>query len=247
MNKFDVYFPFSDVEKHKNIKIFCFSHAGGNASIFRKWLKQDSEVECIPVELPGKGMRNQEKAITNFDELTDKLAEVIFKTINNNEIFYLFGHSMGAAIAFDVECKLEKNYNIKAKKLIVVGRQAPHFPNTDKFKSYMGDEELIKEMKRVNGTPKEVFENKVLLNFILPIVRNDYKLNESYKYNGEKISIPIIAHSAKEDYEADVEIMSHWSEVTSSDFELVSFEGDHFFIHDDKNNYYKNILKIVKS
>lgn len=245
MNKENVCFPFDDLEENKNIKVFCFSHAGGSALIFRKWLKRDSEIEVIPVELPGKGTRIGEEAITDFEKLTEQLSQSIAKKINN-ERFYLFGHSMGAIIAFDIASKLEKIHEIKPEKLIVVGRQAPHFPNEDKFKSYMGDEALIDEMKRVNGTPKEFFENEAFLKFMIPIIRNDYKLNESYEYKGEKINIPIIAHSAKYDYEADEGIMSHWSEVTNNTFKLKSFNGDHFFIYDEKMNYYKELIKEIK-
>ena len=101
----------------------------------------------------------------------------------------------------------------------------------------MNDDALIEELVRYNATPKEVLENKELLNFILPGLRQDYILNGSLVYHGEVLDIPIVAHTGSQDYEANAEIMNLWKHMTTNIFQLNLFEGSHFFVTDLGNKY----------
>ncbi|WP_054741846.1 thioesterase II family protein [Cellulosilyticum ruminicola] len=225
------------------MNVFCFQHAGGSASSYRKWTLEVLPVKIICVELPGRGMRRREKFIEDFEELTDHLAQEIY-TKNNGAKFSLFGHSMGAALAFKVCYKLEKQYGISPSKLIVAGRQAPQKENLLEFKSYMGDEALIAELKRYQQTPEEIFNDNDFLNHILKEIRKDYRLNDSFLYNQEVISTPIIAHAATNDVEATKDIMKNWEQVTQESFSLREFEGNHFFVLDDQT-YLSYLVKDI--
>ncbi len=225
------WFPFStyaldDIE-HK--KIFCFHHAGGSASVYRKWTLEKKKMNFICVELPGKGTRRRETFVGDFKKLQEPLCESIVK-VTQGKPFILFGHSMGAAMAFYVANYLQNKYNIHPEKLIAAGRQAPQDEDPGEFKTYMGDDALIRELKKYNATPKEILENKELLQFILPEVRKDYTLNESLIYNGERIDTPIYINCGSKDIGATSAIMQHWQSVTTKEFKEKEFEGDHFFV-----------------
>ena len=84
---------------------------------------------------------------------------------------------------------------------------------------------------------RSVLENKELLNFILPGLRQDYILNESLVYHGEVLDIPIVAHAGSQDREANAEIMNLWKHMTTNLFQLNLFEGSHFFVTDLGNKY----------
>lgn len=245
MSEKNKWFPTINKEKEMNShKVFCFHYAGGSSSVYKQWAVFNGPVEFIPVELPGRGTRIAEKCIEDFDSLMDELIPNL-KEVIGKDIFTLYGHSMGASIAFDAACRLKSKYNILPEKLIVAGRHAPHQEDPSVFKSYMGDDKLIKELKRLNGTPKEVLENKMLLQFVLPMIRSDYKLHESYKYNGEKLSVPIIAHTGIEDYEANYNVMKEWKNMTTRGFQIKKFNGNHFFVQNLGNEYMMQLAETV--
>lgn len=225
------WFPFSTYAlndcEHK--KIFCFHHAGGSASVYRKWTLEKKKMNFICVELPGKGTRRREPFVGDFKKLQEPLCESIVK-VTQGEPFILFGHSMGAAMAFYVAEHLQSKYNICPEKLIAAGRQAPQDEDPEEFKTYMGDDALIRELKKYNATPKEILENKELLQYILPEVRKDYTLNESLIYHGERIDTPIYINCGSKDIGATSAIMQHWQSVTTKEFKEKEFEGDHFFV-----------------
>ena len=239
------WFPFA---RNQNIKktteVFCFHYAGGSSAIFKHWTVSRLPVEFIPVELPGRGARIAESCVENFDCLIEQLISSLIAVINNRP-FYFFGHSMGAMIAFEAAYQLQKKFGVQPEKLIVAGRHAPHRPDLSFFKSHMSDEALIWELKRLNGTPREILENREFIQFLLPMIRSDYKLHESYNYQGQKLSIPIIAHAGKHDHEANAAIMQHWQHVTDGTFAIREFDGNHFFVQNLGEEYLAELVRAV--
>lgn len=234
------YFPFisEDIDNSdKETVMYCFHHAGGTAATYRAWtLTPQDSIIIACVELPGKGTRREERMVVDFKEILPELSRNIVD-IGRERKIVLYGHSMGAAMAFYTAHYIEKYLNRTCEKIIVAGRQAPNKENPYEFKTYMNDDALIEELVRYEATPREVLENKELLNFILPGLRRDYILNESLVYHGELLNIPIIAHAGSRDYEADAEIMSLWQHMTTGTFRLRLFEGSHFFVTDLGNEY----------
>lgn len=229
------WFPFGIPEDSTKKKLFCFHCAGGNAISFKEWT-QSERINIIPVEIPGRGVRIAEQCVTNIYSLLDELFTEIVPLCGHGK-YYLFGHSMGALLAFQIAYLLEKKIENKPQLLIVAGRQPPHIPDTSEFKSYMGNAALHEELVRLGGTPEGILENKELFEFLAPMIRSDYMLHESYQYKGEKISIPIIAHAGKKDLGSNGSVMKLWKEMTSAKFEIKEFEGSHFFIHDLGRKY----------
>ncbi|UHA73200.1 thioesterase II family protein [Paenibacillus sp. 481] len=240
------WFPFGcqrDIDKE--IRVFCFHFAGGSSAAFKHWTTPNLPVEFIPVELPGRGVRISEACMENFDDLIEQLMANLIKVLDYRR-FHFFGHSMGAVIAFEAAYQLQDKFGILPEQLIVAGRHAPHHPDPSLFQSYMSDEALIAEIKRLDGTPKEILENREVMQFLLPMIRSDYKLHESYNYRGNKLNIPIIAHAGTDDPEADASLMQHWSEVTDGTFELQQFAGNHFFVQNLRDVYLVELINKVR-
>lgn len=239
------WFPYEFNEYNSKPMVFCFHHAGGSAATFRKWTNV-KEVNFIPVELPGRGAHGRTNLTMHFIHLINQITEIIYP-ITKGKKFFLYGHSMGALIVFNICVLLAGRYGIRPEKIIVAGREAPHMPDMSPFKSYMSDHELVNEIIRLGGTPIELLENREFLNYFLPIIRNDYKLIEDFRYGGEKVNVPIIAHSAYKDTEANPEIMKHWKEVTNDKFVLNEFRGNHFFINDMGDKYVSHLVHQIKN
>jgi len=237
------WFPLNnDDYSDDKIFVFCFHHAGGMASSFRNWVeKNDSKVIFVPIELPGKGSRIKEEFVANIDKVSVKAAEAISKFAKNNR-YVLYGHSMGAAIAFKCAYRLRKVKN-KPMALIVSGRYAPCCNCKEAYRPGMADSVLVNELRRMKKTPKQILDNKEILKVFLPFIKQDYCLNDSFEYNKEMLDIPVIVYSGTEDDKENVENMKEWQKITTAKMENYECKGSHFFIF-DMGQIYTNILKM---
>lgn len=224
----------------KPYRMFCFHHAGGSASSYYKLVKSSEDAEFIPVEIPGRGTRISEPFAQDIQKLSESCAEAICSVLDERPVF-LFGHSMGAAIAFKTAYILAEQYGVEIQKLIVAGRHAPQDEDPTEYRTYMGTDSLVQELIRIDAMDEEILSNSEFMNFFIPIIYSDYKLSESFRYHGEVLNIPITAHCGCQDDQANEKIMRRWESVCADTFVLKKFHGPHFFFN-DKISQYASIL-----
>lgn len=219
------------------LRLFCFPYAGGSAQIFRSWPDALPEtVEVCLVHLPGRGMRIRESHFTRLLPLAHASAEAMRPYCDKP--FAMFGHSMGAMISFEVARYLRSRYGIEPVQLFVSGRRAPHIPDTSPPTHDLPTDELIEELKRIKGTPREVLADAELMDIFLPILRADFEVCHTYVYSqGEPLSCPIIAFGGIEDDEETRDLIEAWREQTTGGFSLRMFQGDHFFLHSSEHTF----------
>lgn len=234
--------PYRRFHPDSVLKLFCFPYAGGSASIFRGWFDALPEwVDVCPIQLPGREGRLMEKPYTSLkrivEELVDRLAS------ETDHPYAVFGHSMGALIGFE----FARAFSRKGKpplKLFVSGRNAPQCERRNKMIHLLPEHEFLEELKRLNGTPEQVLENKELMELLMPIVRADFAVFETYQYEqGPPLSCPIIAFGGLVDPEVTREQLEAWSEHTVSRFQLKMLPGDHFFLHQMKDELVNAIVE----
>lgn len=224
------------------IRLFCFPYAGGGSSIFRTW-NQDlpNWVEVCPVQFPGRENRIQEKPFEKMQELIAATAKALMPYFDLP--FAFFGHSMGAWIAYDLACYLRKNNNLLSRHLFVSGRFAPHIPDPDRL--HLLPEKEFKEQLRVyNGTPLAILENDEIMQLIMPLLRADFSVCETYSYTPkEPLECSMSAFSGKDDHMVDIEGLQAWQKHTTSKFRTEIFPGDHFFLRTAQKDLLKFISK----
>ena len=87
------------------------------------------------------------------------------------------------------------------------------------------------EIQRLNGTPAEVIENPEVMRILSPILRADFQVNQTYRYEyGEPLSCPITVFGGADDEDVPKESLFAWREETSGVFDLQMLPGDHFFL-----------------
>jgi medium-chain acyl-[acyl-carrier-protein] hydrolase len=216
--------------KHVDLRMFCFPYAGGAAVVYRNWRKSlPSNVQVIPVELPGRGARLKEIPFISLPELIDDLSEVILTLLDTPFVF--FGHSMGAVIAFELAQCLRRKYDREPQAVFVSGRRAPQVPDSDPISYNLPKEEFIEELCRLEGTPKEVLEHVELMEMMIPLLRADFQLIQTYNYVADlPLRCPIIVYGGLQDHDVRRETLLPWKDLTSSRFALHMLPGDHFFI-----------------
>ncbi|MEW6738245.1 MAG: thioesterase II family protein, partial [Acidobacteriota bacterium] len=213
------------------LRLFCFPYAGGNALIYRSWEKTlPKEVECCPVQLPGRGSRLTEKPFTQLLPLVQAICEGILPYLDRS--FAFFGHSMGALISFELMRILRRDYKCEPVHLFVSGRRAPHFKDTEPYKFNLPKEEFIAELRRLKGTPQEVLDHPELMELLIPLLRADFEVCQTYNYTTEPpYNCPITVFGGNQDSDVNKEHLEGWRNFTTRQFSLNIFDGDHFFIH----------------
>jgi medium-chain acyl-[acyl-carrier-protein] hydrolase len=212
------------------LKMFCFPYAGGTALVFKKWADLlPSTVQVISVELPGRGVRLREAAHVSLPALIDELEEVIRPLLDKPFVF--FGHSMGALIAFELARTLRRKYDHEPRALFVSGRRAPQTPRDEPITYNLPHDEFIDELIKIDGTPKEVIEHAELMELMIPLLRADFQLVQTYEYLPDTpLRCPITIYGGLQDNHIPRESLLSWKELTSSRCSLHMLLGDHFFI-----------------
>nr|QEO73761.1 thioesterase [uncultured bacterium] len=213
-------------------RLFCFPHAGGGALTYRTWPEAlPAEVEVRPIHLPGRESRIGEPAFDNLGALVDALVPELLPLLDRP--FAFFGHSMGAMIGFEVARRLRAKRLAGPRQMFVSGRRAPQLPAKDERRTFdLPKDEFVEELGRLNGTPREVLEHPELLELILPILRADFSVCQTYSYvPGEPLDIPITVLGGSEDSDVSRAGLEAWREQTSGAFKLHMLPGDHFFIN----------------
>jgi medium-chain acyl-[acyl-carrier-protein] hydrolase len=220
--------------RRAELKMFCFPYAGGTASVYRNWAGLLAPtVQVIPVELPGRGSLLRELPFVSMPALIEALAEVIIPLLDKP--FAFFGHSMGAVIAFELARHLHREYDRRPQALFPSGRRAPQIPDTGPITYDLPKDEFVEELRRIGGTPKEVLEHVELLEIMIPLLRADFQLIQTYEYIAcAPLQCPIIACGGLDDDEETCDLLSGWKEQTSFRFKLQMLAGDHFFLQSNE-------------
>lgn len=213
------------------LRLFCFPYAGGGAHIYRSWQAQlPSTVELCAVQLPGHGHRIRETAFNRMDSLVEAAAVSLLP--HCDKPFAFFGHSMGALISFELARMFRKKYGVQPLHLFVSGHRAPQIKDPNESVHNLPDKELVEKLNGLNGTPREVLEHPELMQVVLPILRADFAICETYQYTNEPpLTSPIFAFGGTEDEEAGPEQLEGWRAQTVDNFSLQMVPGDHFFLH----------------
>jgi medium-chain acyl-[acyl-carrier-protein] hydrolase len=223
------------------IRLFCFPYAGGTNIIFRTWGKAlGPSIAVCTAHLPGRERRLTEKPYTSAQSLVEAAAEAI--TPHLDLPFALFGHSMGAVISFELARHLRRLNLPLPKHLFLSGRGAAQFGVMERLTYNLPVNEFAEELRRLNGTPREVLEHQELMELMIPLLRADFQVCQTYCYTEEPaLDCPITAFGGLYDHEVTREMVGAWREQTSSSFRLLMMPGDHFFV----NSAQERILDIL--
>ncbi|MGA2031845.1 MAG: alpha/beta fold hydrolase [Thermoguttaceae bacterium] len=225
--------PFAKAGGHGALRLFCFHHAGGGASLFSRWLKGLApQVEVLPVQLPGHQERLRERLHDRMPPLVDGLAEALLPELDVP--FAFFGHSMGGLIAFQLARVLRQRHQLRPATLIVAGSPSPQGERPGPLLHQLPDGELIDSVqKRFGGIPAAIANHAEALRIFLPILRADLAVLENYHCQSEaELDCPILALAGTEDHCVSLAEVASWAKQTSAAFSLCTFPGGHFFLHD---------------
>lgn len=210
------------------LRLICLPHAGGTASAYRNWHRWvPAGVEVVAVQYPGRQERLHEPPLIDMGRLVEHVAAAV-RTLADRP-FALFGHSMGAIVAFEVTRLLEATGH--APRLLAVSSQHPprlYRPDTTVLG---GDAALVAEVTRLGGADPEIFTHPELRDLVLPALRADFRmLAEFLPDPAARVSTPILACAGDQDADVSAAELAQWPSATMSTAWVRMWPGDHFYL-----------------
>lgn len=225
--------PFSgadDTGSGTEIPLYCFPYAGGGTQVFRGWQDRlTAPVQVVGVRLPGREQRFREPALASWPQALEELTAA-FATRSERGPYALFGHSLGARLAYELTHRLADGGHRLPDLLVVSGCRGPGKPARHPDMHSMDGPALRARLREMNGVPREVLDNRELMDLLEPTLRADLRLAETWQASPGCIPTPILALCGDHDDIDPYEDMLDWRHHTTKGFTIHSFPAGHFFL-----------------
>lgn len=227
--------PWIAYRRHRpeaRLRLFCFPYAGGGASVYRGWEAELPEwVEVCPVQPPGREARIRQPPYQDLDSLVAGLDEGLGAELDERP-YAFFGHSLGAIAAYELARRRRAGGRSQPVHLLVSAHSAPGVPDDDPPIHDLPEPEFLARLRELNGTPAEVLDHPELMQLVAPLLRADFRVNETYRHRpGEPLDCPITAFGGFRDGEVPKAKLEPWSAASTGRFRLHMLPGDHFFLN----------------
>ena len=228
-------------------RLFCLPFAGAGASQFFSWKAMlPASVELCAYQLPGRESRYREPAFVRAETAAEHLAAEMMPWLDRP--YAMFGHSMGALLTFEVARALRRRAAPLPFLLVLSAYPAAHLQRVQAPVSGLPAEQLIERLRQMEGTPEAVLRDRELMNFLLPTIRADFELCETYQYQEEPpLAIPMVALGGDGDVEAPPERIAAWQRHTSHGFTHHTLPGGHFFLHTSRQRLLDQVVEALQA
>ena len=226
----ELWWPFGPPSPEAPLRLLCLPHAGGGASVFGPWRKAAGlRIQVCPIQLPGREARIREAPFRRMSPLLDALVDVLRPRLAPP--YALFGYSMGALIAFELTHRLGAAALPLPRVLFLAASAPPHLRNTEHPLHALPDDRFREALRDLNGTPAAVLDHDELMELMLPALRADFELTETYaRAPGEPLDTPIVAFGGTSDPGVPVADLEAWGSQTRAGFRAVTLPAGHFFM-----------------
>jgi medium-chain acyl-[acyl-carrier-protein] hydrolase len=222
------------------VRLFLFPHAGGSAIMYRSWGEVLAPyAETFPIELPGRGRRQREPAFRRVAPLMEALCAALSPYLDKP--YALFGHSLGARLAYEFASCLAERAAPAACHLFVAASHAP-FARRRRTSYDLPDWDFRAELRFIAGSAPEAQVSPGLLEALLPLLRADFELNDTYERGQfSPLGMPIDAYGGQSDPGVKYDDLVEWRSLTTRRFRVRLIPGDHFFFHQSRDALLRRI------
>lgn len=214
------------------LRLVCLPYAGGGTAPFYRWRSMlPAGIELAPMALPGHDGRLNEPPCTSLTTLADSLADEMNESMPDRP-FALLGHSMGSLLAFEIARFLRRRERRQPCVLIVSACRPPHAIVTKRPLHTAPDAELVATLQeRYGGIPTPVLNQPELLKMVLPALRADLQMIETYQLVDEPpLDVPMLVLGGTEDSAVTAGHLTEWRRYTTEECNVRLLPGGHFFL-----------------
>jgi surfactin synthase thioesterase subunit len=225
------WFARGEPQDRPGVRLFCLPYAGGSAAAYRDWsARVPGDVHVHPLELPGRGGRWGEPPVGSLPLLTELLADALSGHLRRP--YALFGHSMGGLLAFELARTLRARGLPRPAHLFVSGAAAPELPRVRQPIHAASRTDVLEELRFLGGTPPEALADPGLMEAVLPALRADFSVLETYRYRDQPpLTMPLTVFGGDADPLVASGELHRWRRQTRALSRLVVLPGGHFFLH----------------
>jgi medium-chain acyl-[acyl-carrier-protein] hydrolase len=225
------------------LRLFCLPYAGAGASRYFHWMSSfPREIEVCPILLPGREARLSEDPFTRMDDLLPALAKALGPECERP--FAIFGHSMGALIAFELARRLRREFGTSPIRLFASGHRAPHLRRSGPILHGLPSDEFAVRIRQLEDAPGATVWHDEYMELMLPTLRADFKLCETYVYKVDApLECPILAFGGLHDRRVRKADLAAWAAQTSGAFWLRMFPGGHLFLNECETDVVRSIAE----
>jgi len=238
--------PHTTTKTGESLRLFCFHHAGTGASMFRTW--EDilpDDIAVYPIQLPGRETRLKEPLVRHAKQLVEEMVENLAPYLH--QPFAFFGHSMGALLCFEFTRELRRRNLPLPLHLFVSAQQAPQLPVKRPFMHKLTDTQLVRTLLYIDETQREIMMDESLQALLLPIIRADFSVCETYICQEEAaLPFPITAFGGQQDLRVTCDELEDWGLQTESAFNLHLLPGGHFYLQQNPKMLLRSIEKEIR-
>ncbi|MFJ7243061.1 thioesterase II family protein [Kitasatospora sp. NPDC098652] len=211
------------------LRLVCLPHAGGSPGLYREWAALfPPEVELVLPCPPGREDRMDDPAPADLPALVGEFAAGLAPLVDRP--WAVFGHSMGATVGHELALELVRRGHRPPVHLFVSAREAPQYHHGGST-HLLDDDSLCAELVGLGGTDAQLLAMPEVRRLVLPAVRGDYRLIETYRARpAGPLPCPVTALVGADDTELTAEEADGWRRWTSAAFELLTFPGGHFYL-----------------
>lgn len=226
------------------VRLLCFSYAGGSSGTYIPWLKNlPEEVELAVVQLPGRGVRMADSPYDNMDTLVKDVFIALSKLPTKPCVF--FGHSMGARVAYELTLMLVRHRYTLPLHVIASASSAPCVPRKKKPIYALPDDEFIAEVAGLNGSSEEVLADREIMELLMPTLRADFKIVETYLNKSQYIIPTTVSVFSGKDDDLENHEIEPWLSLFSSNTGIHWVDGDHFFVDKNRDGTLTMLNKVI--
>jgi surfactin synthase thioesterase subunit len=225
------------------LRIICLPYAGGGASIFRSWIEKAAPgMQVCGVELPGRDGRYKESLPGDVESIVQQLAPAVEPFLDCP--YVLFGHSLGAFLAFELARELRRRGQPPPMRFFASACRAPHLPSRSEKIHQLADKQFLERLVRISGMAHFLEQSGEMLKLLLPILRADFRLAETYEFRSDtRFAFPITAIGGRQDTLVIPGDLVAWHLRTTGTFRLRMLAGGHLFLRSSPEQVFQTILE----
>lgn len=231
----------SDPKPNAALRLFCFPYAGGGSVIFHHWgAELPDGVEVCAIKLPGRENRLSEPPFAHVTPLVQTLAQGIAPYLDRP--FAFFGHSLGGLVSYELAHELLRQQRPAPVHLLVSAVRAPHIPSSTPASHDLPTPAFIEYLRDMNGTPEAILNNPAMMELLLPTIRADFAMSNTYIHSEKApLACPITALCGTQDTIVSESALRAWQCYTRNTFTMHTIVGGHFFIHSARAEVLKKV------